>query len=83
MLSLCSIPVLANGDAAIYSTEIYQKEPSGNMQKLVFSNYDDMELDSLFVPGATLDAYFCVETYGYQLHAGIRLVAKRLVLHSK
>nr|XP_010917320.2 protein NEN1 [Elaeis guineensis] len=77
------IPVVANGDAAIYSTEIYQKEPSGNMQKLVFSNYDDVELDSLFVPGATLDAYFCVDTYDYQLHAGIRLIAKRLVLHSK
>ncbi|XP_008809575.1 protein NEN1-like isoform X2 [Phoenix dactylifera] len=77
------IPVMANGDAAIYSTELYQKEPSRNMQKLVFSNYDDVKLDSLFVPGATLDAYFCVETYDYQLHAGIRLVAKRLVLHSK
>ena len=74
---------MANGDATIYSTEIYQKEPSGNMQKLVFSNYDDVELDSLFVPGATLDAYFCVDSYDYQLHAGIRLVAKRLVLHSK
>ncbi|XP_008799970.2 protein NEN1-like isoform X2 [Phoenix dactylifera] len=76
------IPIVANGDAATYSTEIYQKL-SGNMLKLVFAKYDDVALDSLFVPGTCVDAYFCVETYAYEQYAGIRLVAKTLILHSK
>ncbi|KAJ4750589.1 hypothetical protein LUZ62_084994 [Rhynchospora pubera] len=77
------IPTVANGDRAIYSTEIYQRELSGNVQKLVFTKVDASELDSLFIPGHTLDAFFNLDAYDYQQNAGIRLVAKRLVLHSK
>lgn len=79
----CSIPTTTNGDSAIYSTEIYQKEQTGNIQKLVFTKLDVAELDSLFIPGSVLDAFFCPELYDYQQNAGIRLVAKRLVVHSK
>ncbi|XP_020104184.1 protein NEN1-like [Ananas comosus] len=76
------IPTTTNGDSAIYSTEIYQKEQAGNIQKLVFTKLDVAELDSLFIPGSVLDAFFCPELYDYQQNAGIRLVAKRLI-HSK
>jgi DNA polymerase III epsilon subunit-like protein len=77
------IPTVANGDHAIYSTEMYQRESSGNIQKLVFTKVDASELDTLFVPGNMLDAFFDLDVYDYQQNAGIRLVAKRLVLHSK
>ncbi|CAN6283175.1 unnamed protein product [Urochloa humidicola] len=78
-----NIPTIVSGDSAIYSTDICQKEPSGNIQKLVFSNVDATELDSLFVRGSKVDAFFSLEIYDYQQNAGIRLVAKRLVVHSK
>jgi hypothetical protein len=64
-------------------TEIYQRESTGNIQKLVFTKVDASELDTLFIPGNTLDAFFDLDIYDYQQNAGIRLVAKRLVLHSK
>ncbi|WVZ58945.1 hypothetical protein U9M48_009160 [Paspalum notatum var. saurae] len=78
-----NIPTTASGNAAIYSTDICQKEPSGNIQKLTFSNVDTTELDSLFVRGSKVDAFFSLELYDYQQNAGIRLIAKRLVVHSK
>lgn len=78
----CSIPTIANGDAAIYSTEIYKKEPSGDNQKLVFSKLDTAVLEQLFVPGTIIDAYFSLDVYDFQQNAGIRLVAKKLVVHS-
>ncbi|XP_072978079.1 protein NEN1 [Typha angustifolia] len=77
------IPTVANSDAGIYSTEIYKKEPTGNTQKLVFSKFDAAELESLFSPGKFVDAFFYIDVYDYQQYAGLRLVAKRLVLHSK
>ncbi|CAN6299472.1 unnamed protein product [Urochloa humidicola] len=77
-----NIPTIVSGDTAIYATDICQKEPSGNIQKLVFSNVDATELDSLFVRGSKVDAFFSLEIYDYQQNAGIRLVAKRLVVHS-
>ncbi|XXG40741.1 hypothetical protein AAC387_Pa01g1383 [Persea americana] len=78
-----NIPTIANGATATYSTEMFQKEPSGSTQRLVFSRIDAAELDSLFVPGTTLDAHFSLDVYDYQQHAGIRLVAKRLIVHYK
>ena len=78
----CSIPTIVSGDSAIYSTDICQKEPSGNTQKLVFNNVDATKLDSLFVRGSQVDAFFSLEVYDYQQNAGVRLVAKRLVVHS-
>ncbi|KAJ4959715.1 hypothetical protein NE237_019625 [Protea cynaroides] len=78
-----NIPTIANGDIAIYTTEIYQKEASGNDQKLVFCRFDPAELDPLFLPGTLVDAYFSLDLYDYQQNAGIRLVAKKLIIHSK
>nr|CAB3499688.1 unnamed protein product [Digitaria exilis] len=78
-----NIPTIVSGNSAIYSTEICQKEPSGSIRKLAFSNVDTTELDSLFVRGSKVDAFFSLEIYDYQQNAGIRLVANRLVVHSK
>lgn len=78
-----NIPTIVNGDSSIYTTDICQKEPSGSTQKLVFSKLDATELDSLFVRGTKVDSFFSLEIYDYQQNAGIRLVAKRLVVHSK
>lgn len=80
---VCSIPTIVSGDSYIYTTDICQKEPSGSTQKLVFSKVDATELDSLFVRGSKVDSFFSLEIYDYQQNAGIRLVAKRLVVHSK
>uniref|UniRef100_A0ACD5TY38 Uncharacterized protein n=1 Tax=Avena sativa TaxID=4498 RepID=A0ACD5TY38_AVESA len=78
-----NIPTTVSSDASIYSTDIYKREPSGYIQKLAFSKVDAAELDPLFVRGNKLDAFFSLEIYDYQQNAGIRLVAKRLVVHSK
>ncbi|EMS49379.1 Retrovirus-related Pol polyprotein LINE-1 [Triticum urartu] len=78
-----NIPTTPSSGASPYLTDIYQKEPSGNIQKLAFSKVDAAELDILFVRGNRLDAFFSLEIYDYQQNAGIRLVAKRLVVHSK
>ncbi|XP_051192482.1 protein NEN1 [Lolium perenne] len=77
-----NIPTTVSSDASMYSTDIYKKEPSGNTQKLAFNQVDAAELDSL-VRGNKLDAFFSLEIYDYQQNAGIRLVAKRLVVHSE
>lgn len=77
-----SIPTIANGDAAIFSTEIYKTESSGDNRKLVFSRLDTAVLEQLFIPGSIIDAYFSVDMYDFQQNTGIRLVAKRLTVHS-
>ncbi|XP_062205745.1 protein NEN1-like [Phragmites australis] len=77
-----NITTRVSGDTAIYSTDICQKEPSGNIQKLVFSKVDAAELETLFARGNMVDTFFSLEIYDYQQNAGIRLVAKRLVVHS-
>ncbi|XP_015696991.2 protein NEN1-like [Oryza brachyantha] len=77
------IPIIVSGEAAIYGTDIYQKEASGSIQKLDFSKVDVAELDPLFVRGNMVDAFFSLELYDYEQNAGIRLVAKKLVVHSK
>ncbi|KAH7656408.1 Exodeoxyribonuclease I protein [Dioscorea alata] len=76
------IPTVINDYVAMYSTEIYLKEPSGNTRRLVFSQPDAEELEPLIIPGNMVDAYFNLETYDFQEFAGIRLVAKTLVLHA-
>ena len=78
-----SIPTVTNGDIAIYATEIYQKDPSGTTQRLIFSRFDAAELDTLFVPGTLVDTYFALDPYDYQQNAGIKLVAKKLIIHGK
>lgn len=75
------LPTIADGDVVRWETEIYQKE-SSTIQRLVFSKFDIEELDSLFTPGKFVDAYFFLDAYDYQQNAGIRLVAKKLIVHS-
>ncbi|XP_021820593.1 protein NEN1-like [Prunus avium] len=74
------IPVC--GDIRIYATEIYKKEPSGTEQRLGFTKFDASELSTLFKPGSFIDAFFSLDPYDYRQNAGIRLVAKKLVIHS-
>ncbi|ESQ40705.1 hypothetical protein EUTSA_v10013435mg [Eutrema salsugineum] len=76
------IPTEINGDVARYATEIHQRESSGATQKLIFSNPGVEELESLLSPGSVLDAFLSLEPYDYQQKAGIRLVAKKVVIHS-
>ncbi|KAG8379219.1 hypothetical protein BUALT_Bualt07G0065800 [Buddleja alternifolia] len=75
------LPTIADGEITRWATEIYQKDGSAT-QRLVFSRFDVVELDSLFTPGSLVDAYFSLDTYDYQQNAGIRLVAKKLIIHS-
>ncbi|CAA7026952.1 unnamed protein product [Microthlaspi erraticum] len=76
------IPTEINGDAARYATEVHQRESSGATQKLTISNPSGEELESLLKPGSVVDAFLSLEPYDYQQKAGIRLVAKKLVIHS-
>ncbi|XP_044486619.1 protein NEN1-like [Mangifera indica] len=77
------IPTVVSGNVAQYGTEICQKEPSGTVRKLVFEKFDAAELDALFQPGTFVDAFVSLEPYDYQQSAGIRVVAKRLIIHSE
>ncbi|KAL2493008.1 Protein NEN1 [Abeliophyllum distichum] len=72
------LPTVADGDDVRCITEIYQKDSSAT-QRLVFSRFDIVELESLFTPGNLVDAYFSVDAYDYQQNAGIRAVAKKLI----
>ncbi|KAL1566337.1 protein NEN1-like [Salvia divinorum] len=76
------LPTLADGEINRWTTEIYQKE-SSTTHKLVFSRFDVAELNSLFTPGHTVDAYFSLVAYDFQQNAGIRLVAKKLIVHPR
>jgi hypothetical protein len=81
--SFLSIPTAVNGDVAQYATDMYQKEPSGTTQKLIFSKFDATELDTWFTPGTFVDAYLSLDPYVYQQASGIRLVAKKLIIHNE
>lgn len=76
------IPTVADGSVSRWLTEIYQKELSATPQRLVFSRFDVAELDALLTPGTFVDTYFSLDPYDYQQSAGIRLVAKKLIIHS-
>lgn len=76
------IPTVAAGNVARWVTEIYEKESSATPQRLVFSRFDVEELDTLLTPGTFVDAYLSLDPYDYQQNAGIRLVAKKLIVHS-
>ncbi|KAJ0236344.1 Protein NEN2 [Hirschfeldia incana] len=77
------IPTELNGDIDRYAAEIQQRESSGvtATQKLISSNPSGEELESLVKPGTVLDAFLSLEPYDYQQRAGIRLVARKLVIH--
>ncbi|ESQ27718.1 hypothetical protein EUTSA_v10018430mg [Eutrema salsugineum] len=74
----------SNGDDARYGTEVYQKEePLETIQKLNFSSDEFEKLESALLPGTLVDAYLSLEPYDYQKMAGIRLAAKKLIIHLK
>ncbi|TVU31009.1 hypothetical protein EJB05_22672 [Eragrostis curvula] len=77
-----NIPTVVSGETATYATDICKKERNGAIRKLVFSKVDEEELDSL-LRWNKVDAFFSLELYDYKQNAGIRLVAKRLVVHSR
>ncbi|KAH9697113.1 protein NEN2 [Citrus sinensis] len=60
------IPTVVFGNVARYATEMYQKEASGTIQKLVFVKFDAAELDSLLKPGTFVDAFLSLDPYDYQ-----------------
>ncbi|GAY55296.1 hypothetical protein CUMW_163380 [Citrus unshiu] len=66
------------GNAARYATEIYRKDASGNIQKLMFDKFDAAELKSSLKPGTFVDAFLSLDPYDYQQRAGIRLVAEKI-----
>ncbi|XP_057474684.1 protein NEN1-like [Actinidia eriantha] len=77
------IPTVADGSVSRWLTDIYQKDTSTTtLHRLVFSRFDVAELDALFTPGIFVDAFFSLDPYDYQQNAGIRLVAKKLIIHS-
>ncbi|KAL5746793.1 hypothetical protein ACOSQ2_024090 [Xanthoceras sorbifolium] len=75
------IPTVVHGDAARYATEMYHKEANGTIQKLVFQNFNASELETFIKPGTIIDAFLSLDPYDYQQSAGIRLVAKKLIIH--
>ncbi|KAL6584047.1 hypothetical protein OROMI_003336 [Orobanche minor] len=75
------LPTVTDGEVTGCATEIYQKDSLAT-QRLVFSRFDVMELDSLFTPGNIVDACLSLDGYDYQQNAGIRLVAKKLTVQS-
>lgn len=69
-------------DATRWITELYLKESSSSsIQPFVSSRYDVAELELLIGSGSFVDAYFSLDPYNYQQNAGIRLVAKKLIVH--
>ncbi|XP_048443538.1 protein NEN3 [Pyrus x bretschneideri] len=64
-----------------HTTEIYQKEPCGAERRLV-TKFDASELSTHLKPRTFIDAFFSLEPYDYQQSAGIRSVAKKLILLS-
>ncbi|KAI3785678.1 hypothetical protein L1987_44802 [Smallanthus sonchifolius] len=72
-------------DATRWITEIYNKNSTSVpcTQQLVSSRYADVaEIGSLFRLGSLVDAYFSLDPYNYQQNVGIRLVAKKLIIHT-
>ncbi|XP_071692252.1 protein NEN1-like [Rutidosis leptorrhynchoides] len=79
------VPTVTEGDGARWITEIYQQGSSSgspSLQRVVFSRYDVAELEALIRPGSFVDVYLSLDPYDYQQNAGIRLVAKKLIVDS-
>ncbi|XP_010537378.1 PREDICTED: protein NEN3 [Tarenaya hassleriana] len=72
-----------NGHDAQLGTLLYLEKPTKPAEKLVFGVTDFEKLESLLLPGTMVDAFFSVDSYDFQQMAGIRLAAKKLVIHSK
>ncbi|EEF47832.1 exonuclease, putative [Ricinus communis] len=77
------IPTEVTGDVAQYATEIFHKDSSETMKKHEFSRLGAAELNTWFRQGTFVAAYFSLDPYDYlqEKKAGIRLVAKKLIMH--
>ncbi|CAH2044033.1 unnamed protein product [Thlaspi arvense] len=77
------IPAELNGDVERYATEVHQREFSegATIQKLVSSKPSAEELESFVNRRNIVGAYLSLEAYDYQQRAGIRLVAKKLIIY--
>ncbi|CAA7043249.1 unnamed protein product [Microthlaspi erraticum] len=74
----------SDGDDAKCGTKVYHREElSETIQKLDFSIHDFEKLESALLPRTLVDAFFSLEPYDYQNMAGIRLAARKLVIHLK
>uniref|UniRef100_A0A7N0VF54 Exonuclease domain-containing protein n=1 Tax=Kalanchoe fedtschenkoi TaxID=63787 RepID=A0A7N0VF54_KALFE len=78
------LPAAVNGENATSGAEIYHQDSSGATQKLTFnaSNAGEHELGTLLIPGTAVDAYISLEPYDFKQNTGIKLVVKKLVIHS-
>ncbi|KAL1216763.1 Protein NEN3 [Cardamine amara subsp. amara] len=73
-----------NGDDTRCGTQVYQKEESlETIKKLDFSGDNFEKLESALLPGTLVDAFFSLEPYDYKEMAGIRLVARKLIIYRK
>lgn len=77
----CSLNARVDGNTVHWRTQIerYQNE-SSTFQKVESSNFDSAELESLFIRGTYVDAFFSLETFDYMEKAGIGLVADKLII---
>lgn len=73
-----------HGENATSGTEIYHQDSSGTFQKLIFNASDagEHELGLLLAPGTAIDAHISLELYDYKQNAGIKLLVKKLTIHS-
>ncbi|GAA0144759.1 DNA metabolism protein [Lithospermum erythrorhizon] len=60
-----------------WDTELYKEG-----ERLQYSGPDTAELESISTSGSFVDVYFSLDAYDYQQNAGIRLVAKKLIVRS-
>ncbi|KAF8007849.1 hypothetical protein BT93_K1745 [Corymbia citriodora subsp. variegata] len=65
-------------DTVEMQTIVCKKLNSGKIKRLVF---DESKLGTLITPSTRLDTDFFLETYDYRGSAGIRLVARKLIVH--
>ncbi|XP_054822451.1 protein NEN1-like isoform X2 [Prosopis cineraria] len=75
------IPAAECENVALYGAEIYRRESSGTIKRLLFNKFDAGEMSSLFKRGTFVDAVFSLDSYDYQQNAGIRLIARGLTIH--
>lgn len=73
-----NIPFVKDGGINEIETEIYQRDSSGGTTHIPV---ETTELIKLIRPGTFVDAYLTFDSYDYQQLAGIRLLAKKLVIH--
>ncbi|KAG7552347.1 Ribonuclease H-like superfamily [Arabidopsis thaliana x Arabidopsis arenosa] len=72
------IPAKSSGTGDRYAAEIHKRETSG---VTILRNPKAEELKDMVKLETVLDAFLSLEPYDYMERAGIRLVAKKLVIH--